>query len=195
MSFNCGDKVRYGGQQWTVVKVVGDGTYWLRPRGYGRTRVVPETDFQIWVTQKKEVLDRATCQICERQIGSKKGLIAHHGYTRPERWSGYQTASCWGARELPYEKSRDLVGELIKHIERDIELVKESLVKWTTADPVIEENQGTLRNPRIKVTKPDDPYYPWAKKAVIANLENRQQWLIKDLEHQKKRWNDWKAPE
>jgi hypothetical protein len=44
-----------------------------------------------------------TCQICGRAIKAGKGVIAHHGYKRPEgRY--YQTASCWGARHLPYEQ-------------------------------------------------------------------------------------------
>lgn len=41
------------------------------------------------------------CQICGRAILAYTGLIAHHGYTRPG--DGWQTASCHGARELPYE--------------------------------------------------------------------------------------------
>ena len=48
-----------------------------------------------------------TCQICARPIKAKTGSIAHHGYRRPDRGSGWQTASCMGARHLPYEQSRD----------------------------------------------------------------------------------------
>lgn len=44
-----------------------------------------------------------TCQICGRAIKSKKGFIAHHGYQRPGM--GWQTASCDGAGNLPYEVS------------------------------------------------------------------------------------------
>src|SRR5882672_703843 len=47
------------------------------------------------------------CQICEREIKATTGVIAHHGYTRPG-W-GQQTRSCDGARELPYEVSRDAI--------------------------------------------------------------------------------------
>ena len=45
---------------------------------------------------------RGICQACGREIGVKHGVIAHHGYQRPFGW-GEQTASCFGARELPYE--------------------------------------------------------------------------------------------
>ena len=47
------------------------------------------------------------CQICGRPIRAKTGVIAHHGYTRPQYGSGWQTASCYGARALPYEVSTD----------------------------------------------------------------------------------------
>ena len=63
-----------------------------------------------------------TCQICGRAILAKTGLIAHHGYQRPDG-RGYQTASCPGARELPYEVSRDFIPTvrdgLLRHAEGD----------------------------------------------------------------------------
>lgn len=52
-----------------------------------------------------------TCQCCARQIFAETGLIAHHGYERPGY--GYQTASCMGARNLPFEVSREVLGDLI----------------------------------------------------------------------------------
>lgn len=53
-----------------------------------------------------------TCQVCARPIGFKAGVIAHHGYERPGQ--GWQTASCFGARALPFEQSRDRLGEWIE---------------------------------------------------------------------------------
>lgn len=53
------------------------------------------------------------CQICEREIRAKSGLIAHHGYQRPGE--GWQTSSCFGARYRPIEVSN----EAMKHY-RDI---------------------------------------------------------------------------
>jgi hypothetical protein len=47
------------------------------------------------------------CQICARDILADEGRIAHHGYARPG--VGYQTASCPGAMELPYEASNAAV--------------------------------------------------------------------------------------
>lgn len=53
-----------------------------------------------------------TCQICARAIKANTGIIAHHGYQRPQ-YQGWQTASCDGARQLPYEVSRDYIPVVI----------------------------------------------------------------------------------
>lgn len=53
------------------------------------------------------------CQICARPIKANTGIIAHHGYERPHQ-QGWQTASCDGARQLPYEVSRDFIPVVIE---------------------------------------------------------------------------------
>jgi len=55
-----------------------------------------------------------TCQCCSRKIFANAGSIAHHGYQRPG--DGWQTASCWGAKRLPWEVDRTALGELIAHL-------------------------------------------------------------------------------
>lgn len=57
-----------------------------------------------------------TCQICERVIKSKSGLIAHHGYRRPGQ--GWQTASCSGAKYRPYEVACDAIPPAIAAIDQ-----------------------------------------------------------------------------
>lgn len=61
-------------------------------------------------------MNETTCQICARDIKANTGTIAHHGYQRPDRGSGWQTASCMGARHLPYEQSRDLIPSAIEQV-------------------------------------------------------------------------------
>lgn len=56
-----------------------------------------------------------TCQICGRGIFAEAGVIAHHGYERP--FEGYQTASCPGARKLPFEVDRSLLAREIAMLE------------------------------------------------------------------------------
>lgn len=52
-----------------------------------------------------------TCQCCGRKHLANTGTIAHHGYQRPG--GGWQTASCMGAKHLPFEVSRDRLATLI----------------------------------------------------------------------------------
>lgn len=75
------------------------------------------------------------CQICERAICANTGVIAHHGYTRPYRMSGYQTASCLGARHLPYEQSADVIPVVIKMIEETIRHNQDAIKRFLTDPP------------------------------------------------------------
>ena len=104
-------------------------------------------DFQVYKAQRKVELaaEKAakaahamTCQVCGRPIFAETGVIAHHGYTRPY-WGG-QTASCPGARCLPFEVDRaELAVDIerhdkaAKHVAHKIEKVKAAKadVPWT----------------------------------------------------------------
>jgi hypothetical protein len=66
--------------------------------------------------QQAEDAKRMTCQCCGRRILAETGTIAHHGYERPQH--GWQTSSCGGAKELPFEVSRDQLGKMIEHLEK-----------------------------------------------------------------------------
>lgn len=61
-----------------------------------------------------DTADRMTCQCCNRAILANTGTIAHHGYERPDH--GWQTASCFGAKRLPWQVDRSAVADLIKHL-------------------------------------------------------------------------------
>jgi hypothetical protein len=73
------------------------------------------------------------CQICGREIKSKAGLIAHHGYQRPG--DGWQTASCFGARYAPYEVACDAIQPCIDMIGRYIECERELLTSLVEQPP------------------------------------------------------------
>lgn len=64
--------------------------------------------------QARKLARSMTCQCCGRAIFAETGVIAHHGYERPGY--GYQTPSCEGARELPFEVSRDALGRHIENL-------------------------------------------------------------------------------
>lgn len=78
---------------------------------------------------RKEARSQAamTCQCCFNKILANKGKIAHHGYQRPGE--GWQTASCFGARELPFEVDRERLGELIVALKNHLKSLKETLIK------------------------------------------------------------------
>lgn len=54
------------------------------------------------------------CQCCGKLFLANTGVMAHHGYQRPG--GGWQTASCSGARFVPFEVSRAQLGSLIESL-------------------------------------------------------------------------------
>jgi hypothetical protein len=86
---------------------------------FGRRRklTAEETAYNAAARAKRTKL-AMHCQCCGRAILANTGVIAHHGYTRPD--AGWQTASCMGARARPYENDRTKLGELLAMVEADI---------------------------------------------------------------------------
>lgn len=78
--------------------------------------------------------DRKECQICERKIMAKSGTVAHHGYTRPG--NGWQTGSCPGAKEFPYEVSCELIPPIIESI-KNFKAMKQQFIADMKAKPPV----------------------------------------------------------
>lgn len=99
-----------------------------------------------------------TCQICARPIKAKNGIIAHHGYKRPNRGSGWQTASCAGARFLPYEVSCDRLPPTIVTIKNFIMLKDSQLREFIDNPPEsLKINLGGYYTTSTReVTRPDE---------------------------------------
>lgn len=72
-----------------------------RKRYHAESRAIKESDESA----------RMHCQCCGRSILANLGTIAHHGYERPGH--GWQTGSCMGAKELPFEVDRTALGRMI----------------------------------------------------------------------------------
>ena len=82
---------------------------------YGRRKTVVKRSKDVIEAEKATKLALSkTCQICARPIFAETGVIAHHGYQRPEGWHS-QTASCVGARHVPFEVSCDALRD---HVEK-----------------------------------------------------------------------------
>ncbi len=145
-----------------------------------------------------------TCQICGRPIKAKNGLIAHHGYKRPNRGSGWQTASCMGARFLPYEVSYDRLPTAIAHIKAHISNVEANLSNLMTNPPQSYTiRKGYYTKEETVVTKPDNfnptnpswSYAPYSYESHFRGLVREYQDMIKlskiDLQYMEKRLADW----
>jgi len=108
------------------------------------------------MSKKLTAAATTTCQICGRPILANTGVIAHHGYKRP---GGWQTASCFGARELPYEQSRDAIPTCIASIERFIAR-KEARIAELEMDPPAtlthQQYAGFGQTRPVQIEKPAD---------------------------------------
>lgn len=108
---------------------------------------------EIQIEKERAAAQAKTCQICGRPIFAESGVIAHHGYQRPG--DGWQTASCPGARELPYEVSRERLGWYVgilydtqmRHV---LDLSK---IQTETVSIRVEWEENELPNRFRKVTK------------------------------------------
>ena len=102
----------------------------------------------------------ATCQICGREIknNNKAGLIANHGYRRPGH--GWQTASCGGAHELPYEWSHKRIAFEMERNEKAIPAVRARLADFIANPPAeltdTSRRGSYIRQPLKTFRRPDD---------------------------------------
>ena len=122
------------------------------------------------------------CQICEREIKASKGLIAHHGYQRPG--DGWQTDSCMGARQLPYEESRDIIPKAIQQINNFIGL--------KTAE-IKEVEKGEIAVPFFKgKVEPTSPMYKLRLGEYIEKLKYQIKLAERDKERLQLRYDNWR---
>jgi hypothetical protein len=139
------------------------------------------------VLDSRETKNFGICQICAREIKAKSGIIAHHGYKRPGQ--GWQTSSCIGARNLPYEKSRDVIIQAIRIVQRFIENQKH-IIEQVKAGKVAVPNG--LRNPFIQ---PTDKFYSIIQKEYLVNLDYEVRKATLEIERLQKRYDEWKLIE
>jgi hypothetical protein len=156
-------------------------------------------------------MEHPTCQICGREIKAKSGLIAHHGYRRPWHGSGCQTASCFGARRVPYEVGHDALDQLIPMVEDEVKRFTKLLADWLDNPPatITIEHGDFMGRKTGKVTvveRPedfagDDDYYSY-RPLTYSNAwwkerrfqEQRLSMSEMDLASFKKRRAEWKEP-
>jgi hypothetical protein len=103
-------------------------------------------------------MENATCQVCGREIKASSGLTAHHGYKRP--YEGWQTASCEGARYVPYEvgceRLREVASQLFDFIVRTEKTLAEFLANPPETLTVTSRRGAWSKEETRTYTKPDD---------------------------------------
>lgn len=170
---------------------------------------------------RKAARERAamTCQCCGRKHLANKGVIAHHGYTRPGY--GWQTSSCFGARALPFEVDRAKLGEMIDFLKARKEGMVEYRAKTASEELPInaqwEENvyeNGKrvywMGKPKTEIKRFDVTRANWEEfKAVRGNSfyvrkfddfkvselqyqDRKLEAITKDIEESQKRYDSWK---
>lgn len=156
-----------------------------------------------------------TCQCCARDILAETGVIAHHGYERPG--GGYQTNSCFGARYLPFEVDREVLGDLIEILKNKLANAKNSLKhiraetkpliweyndysqqkrvwdkpqrKWAS---VTRETMAQIIGETAEVRRDKAPTFDELKTRVTANIESEIRMLSSDIRNQEARYAGWK---
>src|SRR6266702_2018883 len=103
-------------------------------------------------------MEKATCQVCGREIKASTGLIAHHGYQRP--YEGWQTSSCEGARDVSYEVYCARLQEVIEVMRNFITSQEEKLVVFLEIPPetitVSEKRSAWAREEETVYEKPEN---------------------------------------
>lgn len=152
-----------------------------------------------------------TCQCCARKHMANTGTIAHHGYTRPGH--GWQTASCMGAKHLPFEVDRTRLLEMIELMTKHrsgLKLTRQAAKKelhpiqrtyragfhreaekktfdFTRANFDSEEAQRALRHAGIYQYNFDD-----FKAADLAFQDQQISNITRDIDECRARYDAWK---
>jgi hypothetical protein len=172
--------------------------------------VKPKTEAQLaWEAQA------LTCQVCGRPICAKTGVIAHHGYERPG--TGYQTASCEGARELPFEVDRDALGSHIVNLRLYVEGLEtvrpkveaeEVALVWSFTDYSKPIGLGGHAQTQVTVTRETfetmkaateakrrgygNTTFDLLKAARLRSIDSNLEMTRQAIEHQQGRYDGWK---
>lgn len=140
--------------------------------------------------------DRKHCQICERAILARTGLIAHHGYERPG--GGWQTPSCFGARQLPYEEDREAIPNFIAWLnlrltEKEKECARVSghprvAVPNPFPPPLRPRKDGP---PYKALIEPGEPRYEDWRESYERQLKQQIKDIRYEIKRLEKRYADW----
>jgi hypothetical protein len=137
------------------------------------------------------------CQVCEREIRCSLGRIAHHGYERPG--DGWQTASCMGALEPPFEQGHDALDRYLESIEAQLAALKRTHAKYEAQRlpiPNVAHSSWLLggrygKEPPTQF-EPDDPQYEDRRRRYLEHLDQQIRMMRNHVEHHRQRRATWK---
>lgn len=155
-----------------------------------------------------------TCQCCARDILAETGMIAHHGFQRPG--GGYQSPSCFGAKELPFEVDREALGALIVILKRKLADAQQFLkhvqaetkpLMWKYSDyskqkkswdkpetkwaMVTRETLPQIIGETADVRRCKAPTFDELKTRIEANTMSEIRMLTSDIRNQEARYAGW----
>jgi hypothetical protein len=180
---------------------------------YGRRRKLTAEETAA-NTVRREARKQAamTCQCCARKHLANGGVIAHHGYQRP--YEGWQTASCMGARELPFEVDRDCLAVMIAALKRQKErmIVARAAIENETVELtlsyVVHAGYGKREEKSLKVTRATwdavraenlmiFSRHLWSsfdtrKSLALMIRDSKIRFIASDIAAQEKRYAGWK---
>lgn len=204
MQFAVNDKVEHMGRAYRITKLENDTAKIVivrSSRGYPGFTVVPVATLKPYAAPSKVSAHAKTCQICGRPIHAAAGKIAHHGYLRPG--DGQQTESCFGARYVPFEVSRDRLGEYLELLPRLIEqdnstikMLEGGAVPLFRFERKCDEHGRVMYRSGVPEMEPVQysrgaPEYPALQATEITKRRNRIADYTLQIEEQTKRFNTW----
>jgi hypothetical protein len=138
--------------------------------------------------------DRKTCQICGRAIKAKNGTIAHHGFKRPRGWYG-QTASCPGAKHLPFEVDSKVLASWVERLLAREAALLEMLQDVQAGRKPVMTRGDTYRGKLPREVDPGERWYLRLKDDHLARIK----WDLRGVRHevveQTKRLQHWSPTE
>lgn len=132
-----------------------------------------------------------TCPICNGVwMLTRKGLLVHHGYQRPG-W-GWQTDSCFGAKEEPYEKSTAVIPKYLKMVQARLDDREAFLQKLQSEPETIADQVTYLRQFEVaKQIGKDDKNYKRSLEILTSRVELEIRQLKTEIQRMTKKLEEW----
>ncbi|TAL65815.1 MAG: hypothetical protein EPN79_11735 [Burkholderiaceae bacterium] len=135
-----------------------------------------------------------SCGCCLRPIavlgGTPRGHMALHGYRRPG--TGWQTASCPGARFMPLETSIDGQAYLLNALKAEINMTKAALNAAPDLKSLNEIVRGPLGTKSLRAITPDMPEWKSHYRRHVGKLESDLASFTREFRDCKDRITKWR---